>query len=48
MAITLYVKRLKLCPKRADLSRVPSMSYFMTEENQSEPGVKYSNSYQYP
>ncbi|XP_071166808.1 ectonucleoside triphosphate diphosphohydrolase 7-like [Mytilus edulis] len=46
-AITLYVKRLKLCPK-ADLSRVPSMSYFMTEEGQNEPGVRYGNAYQYP
>ena len=47
-AITVHVKRLKLCPKRSDLSRVPSMSYFMTEEDQSEPGIKFSNAYQYP
>ena len=47
-AITVHVKRLKLCPKRSDLSHVPSMSYFMTEEDQSEPGIKFSNAYQYP
>nr|KAG5714241.1 hypothetical protein BaRGS_018458 [Batillaria attramentaria] len=27
--------------RRADMSRVPSMSYFMTEENQMEQGVRY-------
>ncbi|KAK7508607.1 hypothetical protein BaRGS_00000173 [Batillaria attramentaria] len=40
-AIFLYMKRLRLCPRRADMSRVPSMSYFMTEENQMEQGVRY-------
>lgn len=42
-AIFLYMKRLRLCPRRGDLSRVPSMSYFMTEENQMEQGVRYVN-----
>lgn len=40
-AIFLYMKRLRLCPKGTDLSRVPSMSYFMTDENQMEQGVRY-------
>ena len=40
-AIFLYMKRLRLCPKRKDLARVPSMSYFMTEEDQLEQGVRY-------
>ncbi|XP_070210624.1 ectonucleoside triphosphate diphosphohydrolase 7-like isoform X2 [Littorina saxatilis] len=40
-AIFLYMKRLRLCPKRSDLSRVPSMTYFMTEEDQLEQGVRY-------
>ena len=40
-AIFLYMRRLKLCPAQADLSRVPSMSYFMTEEDQLEQGVRY-------
>ncbi|KAJ8316922.1 hypothetical protein KUTeg_004826, partial [Tegillarca granosa] len=48
-AILLYMKRLKLCPKsRSDLSRVPSMSYFMTDENQIEQGVKFVKGYDYP
>lgn len=40
-AIFIYMKRLRLCPRRADMARVPSMSYFMTEEDQMEQGVRY-------
>ncbi|XP_076470889.1 ectonucleoside triphosphate diphosphohydrolase 7-like [Babylonia areolata] len=40
-AIFLYMKRLKMCPKRASMTRVPTMSYFMTEEGQMEEGVRY-------
>ena len=50
MAILLYIKRLKLCSTvaKADLSRVPSMSYFMTDVDQTEPGVRFSKNYTYP
>ena len=50
MAILLYIKRLKLCSKvaKTDLSRVPSMSYFMTEVDQTEPGVRFSKNYTFP
>ncbi|KAL3863359.1 hypothetical protein ACJMK2_005117 [Sinanodonta woodiana] len=46
MAIFLYMKRLKLCPKRPaeTLSRVPSMSYFRTESDQMEQGIKFKTS----
>lgn len=49
-AILLYIKRLKLCSKvtTADLTRVPSMSYFMTDVDQTEPGVRFSKNYTYP
>ena len=49
-AILLYIKRLKLCSTvvKADLSRVPSMSYFMTDVDQTEPGVRFSKNYTYP
>ena len=49
-AILLYIKRLKLCSKvtTADLSRVPSMSYFMTDVDQTEPGVRFAKNYTYP
>ncbi|KAL8580844.1 hypothetical protein ACOMHN_017348 [Nucella lapillus] len=40
-AIFLYMKRLRMCPKRAGMARVPTMAYFMTEENQMEEGVRY-------
>ncbi|XP_045189718.2 ectonucleoside triphosphate diphosphohydrolase 7-like [Mercenaria mercenaria] len=51
MAICIYIRRLKLCsPKlpRSDMSRVPSMSYFMTEMDQVEQGVRLMNSYTHP
>ncbi|KAK6166986.1 hypothetical protein SNE40_022172 [Patella caerulea] len=38
-SILLYMKRLRLCPKK-ELSRVPSMSYFMTGENEAELGIR--------
>ncbi|ESO90324.1 hypothetical protein LOTGIDRAFT_123541 [Lottia gigantea] len=43
-SIILYMKRLRLCPQN-DLQRVPSMSYFMTGDNESEPGLKKSSYY---
>lgn len=46
-AIFLYMKRLRLCPRSAAISRVPSMSYFMTEENQMEQGVHYVKGHGY-
>ncbi|GFO40951.1 ectonucleoside triphosphate diphosphohydrolase 7 [Plakobranchus ocellatus] len=39
-AIFLYMKHLKWCPRTEDLKRVPSMTYFMTEQDQMEQGVK--------
>lgn len=51
MAIIIYIRRLKLCsPKlpRSDMSRVPSMSYFMTDVDQVEQGVRLMNDYTYP
>lgn len=51
MAIVIYVRRLKLCsPKlpRTDMSRVPSMSYFMTDMDQTEPGLRQMKNYTYP
>lgn len=40
MAIILYMKHLRLCPQKAAITRVPSMSYFMTEQDQLEQGVR--------
>lgn len=40
MAIILYMKHLRLCPQKAAMTRVPSMSYFMTEQDQLEQGVR--------
>ncbi|XP_060581905.1 ectonucleoside triphosphate diphosphohydrolase 7-like isoform X2 [Ruditapes philippinarum] len=51
MAICIYVRRLKLCSPKlpiSDMSRVPSMSYFMTEMDQVEQGVRLMNNYNYP
>ncbi|XP_059163251.1 ectonucleoside triphosphate diphosphohydrolase 4-like isoform X2 [Physella acuta] len=39
-AIFIYMKQLKCCPRTSDLSRVPSMSYFMTDQDQMEQGVQ--------
>ncbi|XP_071090176.1 ectonucleoside triphosphate diphosphohydrolase 4-like [Haliotis cracherodii] len=39
-SIVLYMQRLRLCPKRTNIRRVPSMSYFLTEEDQMEQGKK--------
>lgn len=36
MSILLYMHRLRLCPQRAHLTRVPSMTYFVKEENQND------------
>ncbi|CAG5116087.1 unnamed protein product [Candidula unifasciata] len=41
-AIVVYMKWLKCCPRRADLSRVPSMSYFMTDQDQIEQGLQFT------
>lgn len=46
-AIFVYMKRLKCCPRTADLPRVPSMSYFMTDQDQMEQGVQYVKSQGY-
>ena len=39
-AIVIYMKHLKWCPRTEDLKRVPSMSLFMTEQDQMEQGVE--------
>ncbi|RUS90479.1 hypothetical protein EGW08_001747 [Elysia chlorotica] len=39
-AIVIYMKHLKWCPRTEDLKRVPSMSLFMSEQNQMEQGVE--------
>ncbi len=49
-AIFLYMQRLRLCPKQTDIRRVPSMSYFLPEEEQMEvmeQGVKSGKGYMY-
>ena len=39
-AIVAYMRWLKCCPRTQDLQRVPSMSYFMTDnQNQMEQGM---------
>ncbi|KAH3707971.1 hypothetical protein DPMN_067409, partial [Dreissena polymorpha] len=51
MAIIIYCRRLRLCAKktgRPDMKNVPSMSYFMTEMDQVESGVRQLNEYSYP
>ncbi|KAK3095111.1 hypothetical protein FSP39_010449 [Pinctada imbricata] len=41
ISIVLYVRRLRICKsQRLDLTRVPSMSYFMVEADQVEQGVR--------
>ncbi|XP_005094066.1 ectonucleoside triphosphate diphosphohydrolase 7 [Aplysia californica] len=40
-AIVVYMKWLRCCPRKSDLQRVPSMSYFMTDPNQMEQGIDY-------
>jgi len=49
-AILIYIRRLKLCSTKVarDMSRVPSMSYFMTDMDQVEQGVKLKSDYSYP
>jgi hypothetical protein len=52
-AIILYMRRLR--PWKSEIKRVPTMSYFMTEEGQAEDGLRkegvgvdgyeYSNKY---
>jgi hypothetical protein len=46
-AIFAYMKWLKCCPRKSDLSRVPSMSYFMTDQDQIEQGLLYTKSLGY-
>lgn len=42
IAILLYMRRLRLCPSRKDLKRVPSLAYFSTDDDQTVPGYQYS------
>ncbi|XP_052773371.1 ectonucleoside triphosphate diphosphohydrolase 7-like [Mya arenaria] len=51
MAIIVYMRRLRLCSQKAgrsDLKQVPSMSYFMTDMDQVESGVRLLDNYTYP
>jgi flagellar biosynthesis/type III secretory pathway M-ring protein FliF/YscJ len=43
VAILIYLKHLKICQTRKTdkLHQVPSMSYFMVEEDQEEQGLNY-------
>ena len=38
-AVCIYLRRLRVVPRRVDLSRVPTMSYFMVDDKQQSDGL---------
>ena len=39
VAIYIYLRRLRIVPRKPDFRKVPSMAYFMTEDDQVHEGL---------